>query len=238
MNFRFRRNYISILFDVLLNDSKYIDAVPVISNNLLNRARRHLGKHLYSSYGRYGCQGSRVETQRGSISIFTYVNRFTRSLFRCLRNCSKYEMGVFNAITDLPNRVYHGTSTKFLNLILKEGLLPSKYSQCWKEDKEQKSPMVYLTDSVYAAERFAIEASRRIGGEPIVIEVNIMRLKDKLNFRLEKSYNGHSTTLNIYMEIYSENPIHPTLISNLYMLPKIPVAALLEEMIRKSECVK
>lgn len=82
----------------------------------------------------------KVKTKYRELKIDTYLHRFTKNLFDCLISCYKLRKGIFDPDSDIPDRVYHGTSTKFLSEINKNGLLPSRAGQCWEEDKDKKTP--------------------------------------------------------------------------------------------------
>ena len=186
---------------------------------MLNKARRFLRVQLCIPYHYFGI--SKVKTKKGNISIVTYVDLFTKNLFDCLRSCSAYRTGDFNVSADVPDRVFHGTSTKFLSSIMKEGLVPSKYGQCWKEDKENKSERVYFTDSLYAAELFAEYARCEVGGGAIVLEINIESIKKDMEINMEDGVGASSTTFDLYKELSYGKSLGRELITDWYIVPKM-----------------
>ena len=73
--------------------------------------------------------------------------------------------------------LYHGTTTKHLDHILKKGITPRYKNSIgnWK-DNPSRDDMVYLSDA-YAC-YFAYVTAGEQGGEPLVLEVNVK--KDRL----------------------------------------------------------
>ena len=67
--------------------------------------------------------------------------------------------------------LYHGTSTKYLDDILKQGIKPRYEKESIWEDNPSRPDMVYLS-SAYAV-YFSQVASYRLGGKPVVFEVKV-----------------------------------------------------------------
>ena len=67
--------------------------------------------------------------------------------------------------------LYHGTSTKYLDDILKQGIKPRYDKESIWEDNPSRPDMVYLS-SAYAV-YFSQVASNRLGGKPVVFEVKV-----------------------------------------------------------------
>jgi hypothetical protein len=207
-----------------------IDIIP-FENKVFNVfSKKLLAGLLIIPYRHFNWNFS-VETEDGELLLVDYINNFTNNLIESLIGCKRYRKGTFCYQRDMPNRVYHGTSTSLYPLIMKYGLLPSKFGLCWKEDREKKVPKVCLTDSLYAAEYFAYNASEEIGGDPIVLKINIEDIKEHLNIRLENFVNGCSTPLDVYKEFYSRASIASSLMVGWYLVPKKSVARILRELI-------
>lgn len=119
-----------------------------------------------------------------------------------------------------PKTLFHGTTTAFLTNIAKEALHPSKVGQCWIEDKYKKPRKVCLTDSLYAAEYFALVAAEEVGGGAVVLKVNVKGLEDKMYTMTETLSNDGSTVFGKYFEFYFTESIPPNRIRVWYVLPK------------------
>lgn len=81
---------------------------------------------------------------------------------------------------------------------------------------------------MYAAEFYAINAAEKIGGEPVVLVLNIRDTRKKMKIRFEIFKNGPSTPLDMYKEIYFDEPIPPDRIRNWYFVPEKSAFAVLE----------
>lgn len=195
----------------------------------MRKVRKKLKSIMSNAYNRYGWN-YKVKTRYGELHIETYVRRFTKNLFDCLISCCKVRKGIFDADTDIPSKVYHGTSTKFLSEIRKNGLLPSKAGQYWEEDKDKKPHKVCLTDSMYAAEFYARNATEIIGGQPVVLVFNIRDVREKIKIRFEIFKDEPSTPFDIYREIYSHEPIPPDKIRDWYFVPEISANTVLHDL--------
>ncbi len=68
--------------------------------------------------------------------------------------------------------LYHGTTTKYLDHILKQGITPRYKNNIgnWKDDPSRED-MVYLSDA-YAC-HFAYVTAGEQGGDPLVLQVNV-----------------------------------------------------------------
>ena len=77
---------------------------------------------------------------------------------------------------------YHGTSSKFLRNILKNGILPDTKEGVWKkesEDTDRISPSKksfggsYWANDASTAIRYAYDASKKLGGNQLIIAANL-----------------------------------------------------------------
>jgi len=79
---------------------------------------------------------------------------------------------------------FHGTSTKFLRSILKQGVLPTTEEGVWRDTYKQEDTSVispskkslegsYWTTSVINASRYANDASRKLGGNTLFIAATL-----------------------------------------------------------------
>lgn len=68
--------------------------------------------------------------------------------------------------------LYHGTSTALLDEILKKGLIANRYDN-WEHTSSSKKGFIYLT-STYAT-YFAMVCVSNLGGDPVVIEVDVSK---------------------------------------------------------------
>jgi hypothetical protein len=171
-------------------------------------------------------QISNVDTKFGQINIKTYSRRIIKNIFDCLKITKCYYLSIDKSLlkTCLPDKLYHGTTTAFLPRIEKEGLLPSETGKCW-EHNGKKAKKVCLTPSMYIAEAYAIHASRKFGGEPIVLEIDVKGLKDISQIRLEAL--RPACPIDVNLEVCFTDAIRPRRIKNWYIVPKISAFHLL-----------
>ena len=214
------------VFRLLFRDLECIDLLPFERKRLMSKVRRRLTLLIKIACYRNGWN-SNVKTKYGELLFDTYLHRFTKNLFDCLISCYKFRKGIFQ-FRDISNEVYHGTSTRFFSEIMKNGLLPSKAGQCWKEDKDKKPPKICLTDSMYAAEFYAINAAETVGGKPVVLVFNIRGIREKMKIKFEIFRNGPSIPFDIYKEMYFNKPIPPDRIRNWYFVPEKSAFTVLE----------
>jgi hypothetical protein len=158
----------------------------------------------------------KVSTRYSRISA-EYLRIFSRNLLESLLTTAKYLQGEFDTMTDTPDILFHGTTKKFLPVILKEGLNPAKAGLNWKEDQAKKS---FLTDSMYIAEFYALKASMTHGGEPAVLEIDVQNLKNKLHCSAEHFDEEIPRGISIYKQFACEERIPPNRINNHYIIPK------------------
>jgi len=82
------------------------------------------------------------------------------------------------------NIYFHGTSTKFLRSILKQGILPNTEEGVWRNKYEEKDTGIhnpskkslegsYWTSSVINASSYANNAKRKLGGNPLFIAATL-----------------------------------------------------------------
>lgn len=158
-------------------------------------------------------------------NAFKYYSKFLNNLFACFENMVHLHQGLLRRIPT-PRILFHGTATVSLPGIVKEGLHPSKAGQCWSEDKYKKPRKVCLTNSQYAAEYFALVAAEEVGGEGVVLEINVKGLEDKMRIRAETLSNGSSILFGKYFEFCFTEPIPPDRIKISYILPKLSAYAM------------
>ena len=70
---------------------------------------------------------------------------------------------------------FHGTSTKFLREILKKGFVPDPKKKVWNAESGSLESYygTYFTDNFMTAYRSAGDASRKLGGERVIFEVQL-----------------------------------------------------------------
>lgn len=94
-----------------------------------------------------------------------------------------YKKGNFNEWL-LPNKVYHGTTDKYLNSILKDGLKINHEAK----NSALSMPLIYLTTSIEMAKDFAKSVSFKKQGNPIILEIDSESLlADSIGFDLNIS---------------------------------------------------
>ena len=160
-----------------------------------------------------------VVNRHSTLDIFKYYSKFVNNLFACFANMVHLHQGLLKAIP-IPNTLFHGTTIAFLPNIAKEGLHPSKAGQCWIEDKCKTPRKACLTDSLYAAEYFALVAAEEVGGGAVVLKVDVKGLEDKMHIMTETLSNDGSTVFGKYFEFYFTEPIPSNRIKVCYVLPK------------------
>jgi len=148
------------------------------------------------------------------IGYISFLDFYTENMYDCILNLVKLRQEGRVAVPDF---LYHGTTTTFLHDILMKGLLPEKAGQCWKEDSEKR---IFLTDSMYAAELFALKAVVVYGGEPIIFVVDVSNLKSNLALDEETFEKEYPTVFDTYKQYSFEEPISPREIRDYYILPK------------------
>jgi len=150
-----------------------------------------------------------------------YSDTFIKNLFSSLMNFKKVFQGSSMDTIRIPNTLYHGTTTLFLSSIMKEGLLLGKAGQCWTEDYKDEPLKICLTDSLYAAEFFAHVAAKKIGGEPVVLSIDIKGMNTlKIKIEVFTSNGGGSRVFDIYREFFFTEPIPPDRVKGWYRLPE------------------
>lgn len=164
-------------------------------------------------------KGNIIANRDPTLNIPKYRSRFVNNLFACFVNMVHLHRGLLKRIP-IPNTLFHGTTTAFLTNTMKEGLTPSKAGQCWIEDKCKKLRKVCLTDSLYAAEYFALVAAEEVGGEAVVLKVNVKGIQNKMHITAETLSSDGSTVFDTYFEFYFTEPILPDRIKVWYVLPK------------------
>lgn len=160
----------------------------------------------------------RIRTKRSTIEIDTYLRFYTRSLFdsmRVLRD-SALPKGFINDF----NELYHGTTTEFLPEIRRNGLLLSKAGKVWN-DCQQK---VFLTRSLHLAEYYAIKTSRKFGGRPVILRIDLHKLPAMI-LTTEKFGNGTITVFDRHVqyvidEIISNRGVPAASIRNWFIFPE------------------
>lgn len=65
------------------------------------------------------------------------------------------------------------------------------------------------TDSMYAAEFFALVAAQKFDGEPVVLKVDVKGMKHMLKVRSETINGGGFRVFDMYREIFFTEPIPP-----------------------------
>lgn len=151
---------------------------------------------------------------------FKYYSKFVNNLFTCFKNMVYLQQRLWRRIS-LPHILFHGTTTVFLPNIATKGLLPSKAGKCWSEGKYKEPRKVCLTNSLYAAENFALVATNRAGGEAVVLKVNIKELENKMHIIIDTLSNDGLTVFDKHFEFYFMKPVSPDgRIKVYYVLPK------------------
>lgn len=158
-------------------------------------------------------------------AIIKAVHWFTGTISREVRKFH-YEGKRFTLkylIKDIPTILFHGTSTRFLEDIKSNGLLPKGESK------------VFLTDNILIAEIYAYRAAKRFEGYPVVLLVNVGHIKHKLTIEFD-FYTKRSGGLVVlpYMQ-YTCSYIPPKRVVDAYIPPSF--TAVLFELISILECI-
>jgi hypothetical protein len=203
--------------------------LPWDRRNLVEKAKRALSEALTQSMPLIPTIKTRFGELDALSAYIKYPRRVVKSIFDCLKitTAYAYEYLIDKPLlkTCLPNKLYHGTTTAFLPQIEKEGLYPSEAGKCWKFYTKEVTEKVCLTPSMYIAEYYAIHASQKYGGEPVVLEINVEGLKNKSQIRLEGF--RPQCQINVNFEVYFTDAIPPGRIKNWYIVPKISAFHLL-----------
>lgn len=73
----------------------------------------------------------------------------------------------------LPEKLYHGTTDRYIDDILEEGLKISHE----KKNSALSLPLIYMTSSIEMAKNFAESVTHRKGGNPIILEIESEKLE-------------------------------------------------------------
>lgn len=211
-------NFCSLFFRTYTEKAEAKKAVVFLlkSRYLLRKLRQA----IYTVLCYYESENILVKIKYTQLSFSEYADLFLKNLFHCF----KVSWGWFlwgNRI-NTPTTLFHGTTTRFLSETMEQGLLPCKTGTCWEEDKYNEFKKVCLTDSLYAAEYFAHVATKKFGGEPIVLRVDVRGMRHMLTIRSETllERNGGFRVFDSYMEMSSTEPISQDRIRDWYILPK------------------
>jgi len=217
-----------VVFDWLFQNG--LQSVHAIASKrrLISRVRRRLATFLYNCLLPDRLT-FKVKTMKSWFGLRKYLDIYTKNIFNCMPKLSKLLKTQSIPISDVPDVLYHGTTTMFLPEIMREGLLPSKAGKCWNKNREKR---VYLTDSLYAAEAYAINASDKFGGEPVILLIHIRNRKDKLKLSCEESNETHSSVFDIFIRFFTEDIIPREEIKDCYIFPKEKSLYLLIAMIK------
>ncbi|MHA1828265.1 MAG: hypothetical protein ACTSX6_06415 [Candidatus Heimdallarchaeaceae archaeon] len=200
---------------------------PFKRKNLIKKLKRKLELELNILFDEIGSKEYWIKTKNGEIYIREYLRKFVNNLVESLRKTLiSYEYYVFKRHSEndvifysfIPNKLYHGTTTKFLSSIQKDGLCASKAGRFRWKDRWGRVKKVCLTDNMYIAEKYAINAAKVAGGKPIVLEINVKGIKKNAKVRFE--FLGKRCPINFYREIYFRDDISPKRIKSWYLLPK------------------
>jgi hypothetical protein len=200
-----------LLSSLFQNDPKIIESIPY--HQLMGDVRNELIEFFYicllPDARRY-----RARSDTSTMGARTYIEMFTRNLFESVLTYCKYSK---TGRYPLPEILFHGTTTKFLPKILEEGINPSVAGQCWTEDKEKR---IFLTDNLYAAERFAHNAMTKFGGNPAILIVASESLGCRFKAGPERFRRNHPTIFDYYSQFWCEESIPPEKILDRLILPK------------------
>jgi hypothetical protein len=165
------------------------------------------------------CLENTEQAQTGcSLQILKYYSGFVNNIYACIKRQHSLQHGLR---VSLPRKLFHGTTTMYLEGIRKEGLQPSRRGKVWTEDKDKLLKKVCFTDSLLAAEYFAYFAAQQCGGEPVVLKINIKGLEDKVIVKPENlNRNGLFTVFECCNEFYFTEPVPSNRIKSWYLLPE------------------
>jgi hypothetical protein len=193
----------------LLVDYLYCDTSDI------RKARERLGKMLYSIAFHLG-----FLNQNPLYASRFYVRMFARNFFDCAETTGMLLIHKYDLALSCPDMLFHGTTSKNLPSIMKKGLDPSEAGQVWKDIIDTMLDWVYLTDSLYAAECFSIVAATRLGGDPVILKVNVRDLKGSLNVDYEQfDDKPKRVAFDVYKEFWSEHTLSPRRIRGHYKIP-------------------
>jgi len=158
---------------------------------------------------------NKIKKIRYKLSFEKYVEIYVENIFNStltlLESQKRQGHILFSPI------LYHGTTTGSLDKIMKEGLLPSKAGKIWFEDRYKRS---YMTDSMYAADFFALTAAKS-SEQPVILEINIEDLIDTIkSLDFERLNHKYLSIFDIYKQFYLDQKLPPENIVNYYIFER------------------
>lgn len=202
----------------LLDSNTPIESLPFYRTNLVNRSRRLMKEVLRSVLIGYL---EDVRTKKGimQVSEKQYTNKIMNSTFLALKTNYLFRKQGKTYDYFLPNIMYHGTTSKFLDQIERDGFRISESGKCWEpHTNDQKAEKVCLTDSMHIAEYYAEHSVGRHGGDPVVLEIHVKDIVGKSKVRYELT--GGEGAIHLTKEIFFTFDIPSKNIYNWYVVPK------------------
>lgn len=210
-----KKSKTEIVFSNLFQNAKSVFlSISPKNKHLMGKLRRKLESCLFFSLFSETKNIEPIKTKKSILFTSDYIHVFSITFFHSLISLKELMSSMRILIDQIPNTLYHGTTTKFLPEIIKEGLLPIKAGKCWKDVNDQQ---VYLTDSLFAAEFFALKATKKFGGEPVILLINVKGLKEKFKVGIERFDKETPSAFDIYKEFSIEEPISPKRIKDWYI---------------------
>lgn len=206
-----------LVVSLFQEDLNIVNSFPFENKYKMLKIRKEFERYLTGvSDGGYltGVSGGGyITTRYQKMFLQTYIHIFTKNLFDSMLYTRKLLNGP-QYLRDVPNILFHGTTTISSSDILRKGLLPSEARRNWIEDRE-KEKKVYLTDSLWNAEVYAFYAVRKSGGDRIIFRVHVEDSKHKMNLGFDPCRPVKAFEVN--KEFSTKDPIPPKYIKNFYV---------------------
>jgi len=199
-------DYEAHLDDFLMNGRERLSDFLALKDKDYLKLEKELRRRLHpNSFGfrHY----FRVWTDNSWFGYTKYLNMFVKSM-------------VFSTSSLSPerdyheSRVFHGTSSKFYERIKREGLDPAKFRK--RKGNEEKK--VWLTNNLYIAELYAVDASIS-EGDPMIVVVDFNSSLFDLSWS-KNTLGRYMSVFDVSFQFSSKYVVKPERIQNYYRLPK------------------
>jgi len=217
-----------LYYSLFQQGSKLIKRIEFEGKNKIKRVRKKLTDEIFLCLSEHK-HVFRVKTKQSWLGLRSYLQIYVKNLFNSTLTLSRLLKKRSLPITNIPDILFHGTTTKFFNSIIDEGLLISEAGKCGR-DKEKG---IWLTDSLYAAEGFALNATDKYAGEPMILLIDISELKNKLKLSYGKNRINYPSVFDYFKRFSVDTSISPEQILDYCIIPKDESLFLLLETIRR-----
>jgi hypothetical protein len=217
-----------LYYSLFQQGSKLIKRIEFEGKNKIKRVRKKLTDEIFLCLYEHK-HIFRVKTRQSWLGLRSYLQIYVKNLFNSTLTLSRLLKKRSLPTTNIPDILFHGTTTKFFNSIINEGLLISEAGKCGR-DKEKG---IWLTDSLYAAEGFALNATDKYAGEPMILLIDISELKNKLKLSYGKNRRNYPSVFDYFKRFSVDTSISPEQILDYCIIPKDESLFLLLETIRR-----